>query len=204
MTVTIIDDDAPTVSFASDAVSVAENVASGMAQVTVRLSASPPAGGLGLTIPVMTTDGTARAGEDYTALSGATVVFAAGATGADLTQTVSVAILNETVAVAENDETFTVALGEPVVGVVSLGAPSSVTVTITDDDAPAVNFASNAVLVEEDAPSGMALVTLQLERSSGFHGDHTGDDGERHGDGRRGLHSPVRCDSDVYRRCHRR
>ena len=156
-TVTIIDDDAPTVSFTTGAVSAAEG--DGTVDISVRLSDTPPPGGL--TIPVATANGTATAGTDYTTLS-TNVTFAAGATGAALTQTLSVPILNDTA--SENDETFTVSFGPLPTGV-SAGTTSRVTVTITDDDAPAVSFTADAVLVEENALSGMVELTLQLNRS---------------------------------------
>ena len=154
VTVTITDDDAPAVSFTSDAVSVAEDVSGGMAQVTLQLSGSPAST---VTIPVMTANGTATAGSDYTALSAETMTFTAGATGDDLMQTVSVAILNDNR--QEDDETFTVSLGILPPGVVS-GTPAGVTVMITDDDMPIVSFASGTTQVAEAA--GSLVVTVQL------------------------------------------
>ena len=154
VTVTITDDDAPAVSFTSDAVSVAEDVSGGMAQVTLQLSGSPAST---VTIPVMTANGTATAGSDYTALSAETMTFTAGATGDDLMQTVSVAILNDNR--QEDDETFTVSLGILPPGVVS-GTPAGVTVMITDDDMPIVSFASSTTQVAEAA--GSLVVTVQL------------------------------------------
>ena len=86
---------------------------------------------------LQTADGTASAGSDYTALSGdeAMVTFSAGATGAALSQTVSVAITDDDL--DENDEMFTVSLGGLPSGV---GGGGTVTVTITDDDTPTVSF----------------------------------------------------------------
>ena len=155
MTVTLIDNNVPVVSFAADAVSVAENVTGGMAQVTVQLSASPTTQ---ITIPVSTTNGTATAGTDYTALT-QNVVFASGASGADLMQTVNIAITDDTL--DELDETFTVSLGM-LPSTVSGGG--SVTVTITDDDVPAVSFTAGTAGVAESA--GTVTATVQLSISS--------------------------------------
>ena len=155
VTVTITDDDAPTVSFAMGTVSAAEG--DGTVDISVQLSGSPAST---VAIPVMTTNGTATDGQDYTALSGAMVMFASGATDAALSQTVSVAILNDSR--QENAETFTVSLGALPPGVAS-GTPNSVTVTITDDDMPTVSFASGTAQVGE--ASGPLVVTVQLNAS---------------------------------------
>ena len=76
-----------------------------------------------------TTDGTATAGADYTAVASQTLTFAALSTAA---QTITVATRGD--ALAENDETFTVTvtLSDPVPGV-SVGTATA-TATITDDD----------------------------------------------------------------------
>ncbi len=83
------------------------------------------AGGAG-TVAWSTTAGTASAGSDFTAGSG-TVTFGA----ADLSQTFNVSLLND--GVAENPESFTVTIQTPT-GVLSLGSPTTSTVTIVDAD----------------------------------------------------------------------
>ena len=155
VTVTITDDAAPpVVSFAAGTVSTAE--AAGTVAVTVQLSRSPDGE---LTIPVMTANGTATAGMDYTALT-QNVVFAAGT--ATLTQTVSVSILNDTA--DEVNETFTVAFGTLPDGADdTAGTPATVTVTITDDDSPAVSFMTGTLSVGESA--GTVDVIVQLSAS---------------------------------------
>ena len=122
VTVTLIDDDVPTVSFTAQTAGAGES--DGTVAVTVQLSATPATQ---ITIPVSTTDGTATSGEDYTALT-TNAVFAAGATGAGLRQTVSIPITDDNR--DELDETFTVAFGT-LPDYVSAGTPAAVTVTIT-------------------------------------------------------------------------
>ena len=151
--VTILDDETPAVSFTSAQVAVGE--ADSMVALTLELNSSPTRT---LTIPVTTTDGTARAGSDYTALSGATVTFASGATGAALRQTVNVPILADTA--DEIDEAFIVSLGTLPTGV-SAGGIRVVTVTITDDDTPTVSFTSATASIDE--ANGPVSVTVQLD-----------------------------------------
>ena len=156
VTVTITDDAAPpVVSFAAGTVSTAE--AAGTVAVTVQLSRSPDGE---LTIPVMTANGTATAPGDYTALT-QNVVFAANASGAALMQTVSIAITGDDR--DEVDETFTVAFGTLPAGAVTAGTPATVTVTITDDDSPAVSFMTGTLSVDESA--GTVDVIVQLSAS---------------------------------------
>jgi len=73
-----------------------------------------------------TQDGTAKAGVDYTAKSGL-VTFNVG----ELSKTIDIPILNDSL--HENDETFTVVLTD-LPPDVTLGTPSTTTVTIKDDD----------------------------------------------------------------------
>lgn len=81
-----------------------------------------------VTLDYTTIDGTALAGEDYTARAG-TVVLGPG----ELSTTVRVPILNDTE--EEGTHTFNVA-GDRVTGGASLNQPRTTTVTILDDDAP--------------------------------------------------------------------
>ena len=153
---TITDDDVPAVvpavSFTTSTISVGESA--GTATVTVQLSASPATQ---ITIPVRTTNGTATSGADYTALTTTNAVFASGASGADLLQTISIPIADD--GLDELDETFTVNFGT-LPGGVSAGTPASVTVTITDNDVPAVSFTAETISVGESA--GTTTVTVQL------------------------------------------
>jgi len=82
-----------------------------------------------VTVAYATTDGTALAGSDYTAVSGV-LSFPDGATS----KSISVPILNDSV--IESNETFSILLSSPTGGAV-LGSNTVLVVTITDDDAPA-------------------------------------------------------------------
>ena len=91
-----------------------------------------------------TADGTATAGDDYTAVASQTLTFASLSTAA---QTITVATLGD--ALAEDDETFTVALtGASLPAGVSLGTATA-TATITDDDALTVSVTADALTVVE-------------------------------------------------------
>lgn len=135
------------------------NEAAGTATFTVTLagSATTP-----VTVDFATADGTAKAGLDYTAVTG-TVTFAPGETS----QSITVPILNDTV--YEGGETFTVNLRNPSSNAVisdPLGqgtimddgtgtVPTGVT---PDDDRPLVTI--NDVLVNEASTSAVFTVTL--------------------------------------------
>ena len=107
------------------AVQVAEN--GGTVEVAVTLSES---GLQTVTVDYATSDGTATAGADYTSASN-TLTFAPGTTE----QKIRVTVIDDAVDEDEEDETFTVALTNPINA--SLGNSAS-TVTITDNDDPAV------------------------------------------------------------------
>jgi YVTN family beta-propeller protein len=79
---------------------------------------------------VKSSDGTAIAGQDYTAVNG-TVTFAAGDSG---DKSVVVPILDD--ATPEPDEALTLALSAPTGGA-ALGSISTTTLTIEDEDSPA-------------------------------------------------------------------
>ena len=157
LTINITDNDTPAVSFSSGTATVAENVTAGTVTVTVQLDISPR---VDLTIPVITADDTAFAGHDYTAVS-SVLSFAAGATGMDLSQTVSISITDDSV--DDDDEEFKVSFGGLPPGVVA-GTTDEVTVTITDDDnaptLPTVSFDVPAVTVAEGAGTVSVNVTL--------------------------------------------
>ena len=144
--------------------------------VTVQLSATPATQ---ITIPVTTTNGTAIAAEDYTALTTTTAVFASGASGVDLTQTISISITDD--GLDEVDETFTVNFGT-LPDSVSAGTPAAVTVTITDDDVPAVSFTAETVSAGEG--DGAVEVNGAVKCYASDTDNHSGTHGERGGAGR--------------------
>ena len=79
-----------------------------------------------VTVDYATSDGTATAGEDYTATSG-TLTFLDG----EITQTISIPLLDDTV--FEGDEDFSVSLSV-VTGGATLGTPDIGAITIVDDE----------------------------------------------------------------------
>jgi hypothetical protein len=120
-TVSIVDNDVyPTVQFSASNYAVNENA--GTATITVTLSASYPAT---TKIDYATSNGTAIAGSDYTAVSG-TLTFTPGVTS----QTFNVPIINDTL--KEPNETVNLTLSNAVNA--TLGLPNPATLTIVDND----------------------------------------------------------------------
>jgi chitinase len=156
-TVTITNDDLPTVSISPVSVSVVEGN-SGSKAVTFTVSLSQAAGST-VTVGYATANGSATAGQDYTAASG-TVTFTAGQTS----QQVSVTVAGD--AAIEADETFTLTLSAPLGA--SLGAVKTSTVTITNDDLPAVSISPVSVSVAEGNSGSKAVTfTVSLSQSAG-------------------------------------
>ncbi len=111
------------------------NSGSTNAVLTLTLSASSTSQ---VTVNVVTADGTAAAGSDYTAVS-TSATFAPGATST----TVSVPIAGDTA--VEPDETFVVNLNSPVNATI---ADAQAVVTITNDDVaalPAITIADLSI-----------------------------------------------------------
>ena len=136
---TITDDDITTVSIANASADEGQAV-----QFTVSLSAQASSD---VVLNWSTTDGTAIAGADYTAVSSGTVTIAAGAT----TNTFTVAAADDDL--VEGDETFTVTLtaSGALPDGVTLGTPvtgDGATGTITDGDMATVSIAGDANATE--------------------------------------------------------
>ncbi|MEO8276202.1 MAG: Calx-beta domain-containing protein [Thermoanaerobaculia bacterium] len=111
-----------------------------------------------------TANGSATFGSDYTQTNG-TLNWAAND---DTNRTIVVPILNDTA--EESNETFTVHLQSPTGGA-TLGSPSTITVTINDNDAPSggagtIRWTTASTSVSEAAAS----VTLTAERTGGSTG----------------------------------
>jgi hypothetical protein len=129
-------------------VTVNENDASGVATLTVTLSAASTAS---VAVDVTTLDGSAVAPEDFTALSPTTIVFAPG----EISRTLDVAITDDSL--AEGDEAFTLALSNPINATRS---NTTATVTIIDNEpspcgAPVYNRATEqGIFVWKDCASG--------------------------------------------------
>ncbi len=130
---TITDND-PIPTLAIDDVSV--NEAAGTATFTVTLSA---ASGQPVSVNYATANGTATAGQDYTATSG-TLNFAAGQT----TQTITVAITNDLV--FEGSETFSVDLSAPVNA--TIADPLGIGSIVDNDAAPTISTITSPTVVE--------------------------------------------------------
>jgi len=106
-----------------------------------------------------TTDGAALAGSDYNATTGS-VTFEPG----EDTATFNVPITNDPT--DEPAEDFDVALSNP--NGASIGAPSTATVTITDDDDPPQISVDNVTLDEGDAGTTAFGFTVSLSAVSSF------------------------------------
>ena len=87
-------------------------------------------------------------------------MFASGT--ATLTQTVSITVADD--GLDEIDETFTVAFGT-LPDSVSAGTPADVTVTITDDDVPAVVPAVSLTTATASAGEGAGTVEVTVQLS---------------------------------------
>ena len=138
-----------TVQFSEATLDVTEGTDS-TATVTLQLSAEATEETV---VPVMTMDGTASAGSDYTALT-QDVTFAIG----EMSKDISIAITDDSV--VESDEMFTVSLGTLPSGLPA-GSTTSVEVTIDSEDTTVVRFQSLRVNSPENDGTGVTIsVTL--------------------------------------------
>lgn len=151
LSVTIVDNDIPgVIQFAAATATVSES--GSQVQVVVTQNGAQDTA----TVQYATSNGSAAAGQDYTASSG-TLIFPAGVT----TQTITIPILEDTV--LENGETFFITLSNPVNGIIQGQNP--MTVTITDNEAPAqISFVAAALTVPENG--GPAVITLHHNATS--------------------------------------
>jgi uncharacterized repeat protein (TIGR01451 family) len=111
-------------------------------------------------IAYATSNGTATAGQDYTA-SGGTLIFASGVT----TQTFNVPITDDNL--DEGDETVQLTLSN-VTGTGSLGAPATVTLTLTDNDASPTLSINDVSVTEGNSGTTSAVFTVSLSAPSGL------------------------------------
>jgi hypothetical protein len=165
--------DAQLLSFLGDNADDAQTVQPGVISLSAAtFLVSEGAGNLGVTLTrsggsdgavsvnLATSNGTATAGGDYTATN-TTVQFANGETQ----KSVSIPILNDTL--TEANETFSIALSNPTGGA-TLGATSSATATIQDNDgAPLPRLTINDVSINEgNAGTTNAVFTVTLSLAS--------------------------------------
>lgn len=137
----------PTISFVST--NVSENTGMATIQVVLNRIHSQT-----VSVQYFTSNGTAISGEDYSPAAGL-LQFAPGTT----VQSFPVSILPDSL--VELNETVVLNFGDATNGVIG---PAG-TLTILDDDLPAVSFASAAYSVREDA--GAASVAVRLSSASG-------------------------------------
>ena len=149
--ITITDDESEAeVGFVVTSLTVAEN--EGTAQVVVQQNGVH---GNPVQVNVATSNGTATAGLDYTAIN-TILTFNPGV----LTQTVSIPILNDSL--LENSETLALTLSDPVNAVVVGTNP--IIITIEDDEEPAeISFAAATLTVPETA--GQVQVVIQQNQA---------------------------------------
>ena len=146
LTVTIADNDLPSLSIHAEAASVSESSTAGVV-VTVYASSPLPTA---LTVSIART-GTAINGVDLTSIP-ATLTIPANSAMASLT----VAPINDTA--VEGDETVILTIQPPGTGY-TLGSPTSATITIRDDDGPLVSISSADGWADEGT-TDLASITL--------------------------------------------
>lgn len=111
-------------------------------------------------VDLLTSDGTAVAGQDYTAIS-TTITFPGGV----LSQTISIPLTDDNM--LEEDETFQVRFRNPFNGVIQQGDTRTITI-LNDDAPPELSFAAASPTVSENVSSGVLSVTVQLAPTSGL------------------------------------
>jgi Calx-beta domain/Beta-propeller repeat len=123
-----------------------------------------------VTVTYATADGTALAGVDYTTASGV-LTFAAG----QVSRSIVVRLLPNTL--DDGNRTFTVDLSAPTGGA-TLGAPSTATVTLVDDDvAGTVQFGQTLYTVNETATAAVITIMRSGGAASGATVDFATSDG---------------------------
>lgn len=147
-TITILDNDEPTISFADANFSVVES--NGVANVIVRLNAAT---GQPVLVEYLATNDTATVAADFIPTNGV-LFFAPGQTESVF----QVQIVSDTV--SEFGETIALSLHNATNAV--LAAPINATLTIVDDDQPLIYFAKASYPVSEGA--GAVIVEVQLSK----------------------------------------
>jgi Calx-beta domain-containing protein/putative Ig domain-containing protein/SdiA-regulated protein len=147
----------------------AYGVSEGTASVTVTVTRTDGAAS-GVTVAYATSDGSAVAGSDYTAVSGI-LSFGAGQTSLKFT----VPVLPDTL--DEANETVNLALSQPTGGA-TLVSPSTAVLTIEDNDTGGVlRFSAATYTVGEGSASVIVTVTRSNGAASGVTVDYAASDG---------------------------
>jgi hypothetical protein len=129
-----------------------------------------------VSVDYQTTDGTAKAGSDYTAASG-TLTFGPG----QLSRAITIPVEKDTI--SEGVETFTVALSNPTGGA-KLGTPSSAAISIIDaEPAGVVQFGRAEYVTGERA----GTATISVIRTEGSEGEVSVDYATADGTAKEGL-----------------
>ncbi len=150
---TITNDDIPTISFATTTSAANEgNSGNQIVNVTANLSSATTAA---VTVPI-TYSGTATSGTDYTNTP-TSITIAVGAT----TGTASFSVVGDTA--LETNETVVLTMGTPTGA--TLGANTSYTHAITNDDVPTISFATTTSAANE-GNSGNQTVNVTANLSS--------------------------------------
>ncbi len=153
VTLTIGDNELPSVQFSAPTYSMAEN--GGSAVITVTLSAAFVSS---VSVNYRTINGTAMSPSDYSAVNG-TLTFAPAITR----MTFTVPIIND--AIQELTETVGLSLFNVSINAL-LGSTNPATLTIGDDDTPTLDFSASAYTVNEGA--GQAVITVTLNKTPGL------------------------------------
>jgi hypothetical protein len=154
-TLDIVDNDGPpTLQFSASNFDVGE----GDGSATIEVSLSHPSATETITVTYATSDGTALAGFDYTAVSNTLTIAPL-----DVTGTFTVPVLPDSL--DEANETVNLSLSDPVNA--TLASPDPATLTILDDDSPpTVQFSESSYSVNEG--DGTATITATLSAQSGL------------------------------------
>lgn len=159
---TITNDDAASIAIGD--VAVTEGGAGGTINATFIVTLTGGVQG-GFTVPVSSSNGSATAGLDYTAISGGTSLSFAGTVGE--TKTISVTVIGDTM--VEPNETFNVILGVPSNGAVTVSDGTGVG-TIINDDAASLSI-NDVTVIEGDTGNttpASFIVTLSNAVQGGF------------------------------------
>ena len=153
---TITDNDAPpTLQFGAPTYTVGE----GGATASINVTRTGGTNG-GVSVNYSTSNGTATAGSDYTAIDSGTLSFGEG----EMQKSFFVTINEDTL--DEPDETVNLALSSPGGGAV-LGTQKTATLTITDNDAVPSVLIGDATVTEGSAGTTVAVFKVTLSAASG-------------------------------------
>ncbi len=163
--VTITDDEGTPVLSVADASTSDETATNLVATVSLSEPSSQT-----ITVDYATSDDTATAGDDYTAISATPLTFNPG----DVSKTVNIAILSDVI--DENDETFTLTLSSPTNATVSTTAGAATMTIVDDDNAPTISIGDNTSSDESGAVTNL-IATLSAASEKTITVDYATSDG---------------------------